>query len=55
MDGIVAHDPLRVFSAAAKFDAVTAADVQRVAKKYLLPTNESIVTLQPLGAKKGPK
>jgi zinc protease len=49
MDAIVAHDPLRIFSAVAKYDAVTAADVQRVAKKYLIPTNETIVTLQALG------
>jgi zinc protease len=55
MDWVVAHDPMRVFSADKKFDAVTAADVQRVAKKYLVPNNLSIVTLQPLGAKGGHK
>jgi zinc protease len=54
-DWIVAHDPLRVFTADKKYDAVTAADVQRVAKKYLVPNNLSIVTLQPLGAKGGHK
>ena len=55
LDSIVAHDPMRIFSAAAKFDAVTAADVQRVAKKYFQKTNESVVVLQPLGAKVAPK
>jgi zinc protease len=47
IDSIVAHDPLRIFSAAARYDAVTAADVQRVARQYLVPTNESVVVLQP--------
>jgi zinc protease len=54
LDSIAFKDPLRVFSAAAKFDAVTAADVQRVAKKYLQPTNESVVVLQALGQKAPP-
>jgi zinc protease len=49
-DGIVAHDPLRAFHAAQKYDAVTAADVQRVAKKYLQASNLSMVTLAPKGA-----
>ncbi|MGZ4679726.1 MAG: M16 family metallopeptidase [Ilumatobacteraceae bacterium] len=49
IDGIVAHDPMRGFSAPAKYDAITAAEVQRVAKKYLTKNNESIVILQPLG------
>ena len=48
-DGIVAHDPLASFKAPARYDAVTAADVQRVAKKYLVETNLSQVTLQPAG------
>ena len=55
VDSIVAHDPLRVYSAAARYDAVSAADVQRVAKKYLVPSNQSVVTLQPLGGKPPPK
>jgi zinc protease len=50
---VVAHDPLRAFTAAAKYDAVTAAEVMRVAKKYLLKTNLSIVTLQPAAPAKG--
>jgi zinc protease len=50
-DGIVSHDPLETFTAAAKYDAVTAADVQRVTQKYLVESNLSQVTLQPGGAK----
>ena len=46
-DSYVSHDPERSYSVMAKYDAVTAWDVQRVAKKYLVPTNESIVVLQP--------
>jgi zinc protease len=49
--GIVAHDPLHAFTAPAKYDAITAADVQRVAQKYLVTTNHSLVTLQPAAAK----
>jgi zinc protease len=44
---VVAHDPLRPFNAAQKYDAVTADDVQRVAKKYLIKNNLSMVTLTP--------
>ena len=47
VDWVVAHDPLRPFTSAAKYDAVTAADVQRVAKKYLAKTNLSMLTLVP--------
>lgn len=47
VDWVVAHDPLRPFSAAQKYDAVTADDVMRVAKKYLVKTNLSMVTLVP--------
>jgi zinc protease len=52
---VVAHDPLHAFSAPAKYDLVTAADVQRVAQKFLVRTNYSQVTLQPPAAapKKG--
>ncbi len=46
-DTIIAHDPLSSFTAAAKYDAVTAADVQRVASSYLIESNLSRVTLQP--------
>ena len=45
VDWIVAHDPSRPFTSAAKFDAVTADDVLRVAKKYLVKTNLSMLTL----------
>jgi zinc protease len=47
VDWVVAHDPARPFTSAAKFDAVTADDVMRVAKKYLVKANLSIVTLVP--------
>jgi zinc protease len=52
---VVAHDPLRAFTAAAKYDAVTAAEVMRVAKKYLVKTNLSMVTLQQPAEKGGSK
>ena len=47
VDWVVAHDPTRPFTSAAKYDAVTADDVMRVAKKYLVKTNLSMVTLVP--------
>jgi zinc protease len=47
VDWVVAGDSQRAFNAAAKYDAVTAADVQRVAQKYLISTNQSLVTLIP--------
>ncbi len=47
LDWAVAHDPLRPFTAAQKYDAVSADDVLRVAKKYLGKTNLSEVTLVP--------
>ena len=47
VDWVVAHDPARPFTSAAKFDAVTADDVMRVAKKYLVKTNLSMLTLVP--------
>jgi zinc protease len=46
-DEIIAHDPLASLTADAKYEKVTAADVQRVAKAYLVDTNLSEVTLQP--------
>jgi zinc protease len=49
-NGIIEHDPLASFTAPAKYDAVTAADVQRVAKQYLIETNLSQVILQPAAA-----
>lgn len=47
IDWVVAHDPLRAFTAADKYDAVTADDVLRVAKRYLVQSNLSTVTLLP--------
>ena len=46
-DGIIAHDPLRQFSSASHYDALTAEDIQKVAKKYFVRTNYSEVTLLP--------
>jgi len=47
VDWVVTHVPARPFTSAAKFDAVTADDVLRVAKKYLVKTNLSMLTLVP--------
>jgi zinc protease len=44
---VVAHDPRHAFSAPEKYDAVSADDVLRVAKKYLTRENSSHVTLEP--------
>jgi zinc protease len=51
LDSVISKDPMRAFSAAQKYDAVTISDVQRVARKYLVSTNESVVILQPIAAK----
>jgi zinc protease len=53
IDWVVAHDPLRPFTASARYDGVTAADLVRVAKKYLNPSNLSIVTLEPTSPSTG--
>lgn len=49
VDSVVAKDPLHALTAPAKYDAVTADEVQRVAKKYLVKPNLSFVTLLPKG------
>ncbi len=46
-DAVMANDPLRLWKMPARYDAVTAADIQRVAKRYLQPSNLSLVTLVP--------
>jgi zinc protease len=50
---VVEHDPMNPFVAPQKYDAVSAEDVMRVAKKYLTKTNLTLVTLVP--AKRGAK
>ena len=46
-DSYVTGDPLRAFTSAGKYDAVTVEDVLRVAKTYLIKSNYSVVTLEP--------
>lgn len=43
------HDPNRVNTLLVDLQKVTAADVQRVARKYLVPANRSVVITQPAG------
>jgi zinc protease len=40
-------DYRKLFTASQRIEAVTAADLQRVAKQYLLPTNRTVATLIP--------
>jgi len=42
------HDPNRINTLLANLQKVTAADVQRVAQKYLVPANRSVVITQPV-------
>jgi predicted Zn-dependent peptidase len=41
------NDPGLINTRIAGFDAVTRADVQRVAKKYLLATNRTVIVTNP--------
>ena len=50
LDAVVFHDPNRVNTVLPRLQAVTAADVQRVAQKYLVAANRSVVISQPAGA-----
>lgn len=44
---VLFHDPNRVNTLLPRLQAVSAADVQRVAKKYLVPANRSVVITLP--------
>ncbi len=50
VDWVVAHDATRPFSSAARYDAVTADDILRVAQKYLVKSNLSMMTMVPAKA-----
>lgn len=47
---VLFHDPERINTLMPKLEAVTPADVQRVAKKYLVAANRSVVITQPAAA-----
>jgi zinc protease len=49
-DALFYNDPGRINSRVARFAAVTPADVQRVAKKYLVPENRSVIITTPKAA-----
>jgi zinc protease len=46
-NAILYNDPSLTYSRVEKYNAVTPADVQRVAKKYLVETNRSVITTTP--------
>jgi predicted Zn-dependent peptidase len=46
-DALMFDDPNRINTRAAKIAAVTAADVQRVARQYLTPGNRTVVITNP--------
>jgi len=52
LDSIVSKNPLRIFEAPKKYEAVTASDIKRVAGQYFVESNYSIVTLVPEGGAK---
>jgi predicted Zn-dependent peptidase len=47
---LFANDPNLINTYIDRINAVTAADVQRVAKEYLVPTNRTVVVTSPKGA-----
>jgi predicted Zn-dependent peptidase len=52
-NAIAWNDPNQINTAAERIDAVTIADVQRVARQYLIPTNRTVVITMPHEASKG--
>jgi zinc protease len=46
-DAIFFNDPALIYSDVEKYNAVTAADVQRVAQKYLVETNRTVIVTSP--------
>lgn len=52
VNAIVFKEPLRMFEAPKKYEAVTADDIKRVAQKYFTQSNYSLVTLVPEGGAK---
>jgi len=52
VNAIVFKNPMRMFEAPKKYDAVTADDIRRVAQKYFTQANYSLLTLIPEGGAK---
>jgi len=49
-DALFYNEPGRINTAVSRFAAVTPADVQRVARKYLNPENRSVIITTPKAA-----
>jgi zinc protease len=46
-DAVLFHDPTLIYADVEKFNAVTSADVQRVAQKYLTDNNRTVIITNP--------
>jgi predicted Zn-dependent peptidase len=46
-DTVFYNDPALIYKEVGKFDAVTAADIQRVAQKYLTDNNRTVIITNP--------